>query len=177
MKIAITGHTSGIGLEIYNYFQNQGHECIGFSRSNGFDIAEKEARHEIVKQSVDCDIFVNNAYSDFDSCQLYVLQLMYHAWQGVDKTIINISSRVTDFRMQPGNPAFNYSLTKQQLDQFCLGKVSKPYVCNLKLGMTDTPRVKNFEVPKMKTELLVDMLDFILHNKDKFKVTTLTAGL
>ena len=41
MRIAITGHTSGIGKALYKRCEEQSfprHEPIGFSRSNGFNI-------------------------------------------------------------------------------------------------------------------------------------------
>ena len=38
MKIAITGHTKGIGKACFDLF-NTDNNCIGFSRSNGFDIS------------------------------------------------------------------------------------------------------------------------------------------
>ena len=37
-KVAVTGHTSGIGKEIYEYCQFHGADVKGYSRSNGFDL-------------------------------------------------------------------------------------------------------------------------------------------
>lgn len=59
MKIAITGHTSGLGLAFYNYFSKK-YEVIGLSRSNGYDIAKDQ--NKIVSALSDCDLFFNNAY-------------------------------------------------------------------------------------------------------------------
>ena len=56
MKIAITGHTKGIGKACADVFSE--HEVIGFSRSNGFDI---QAIEPILDSSNDCDVFINNA--------------------------------------------------------------------------------------------------------------------
>lgn len=62
MKIAITGHSKGIGKELYNIFDSD-HQVEGFSRSNGFDIA---THHKLIARSVkDCDVFVNNAWSGY----------------------------------------------------------------------------------------------------------------
>lgn len=62
MKIIITGHTSGLGLQIYNHYTNLGHEVIGLSRITGYDL-EKDADSVIdfVKNNK-CDYFFNNAY-------------------------------------------------------------------------------------------------------------------
>lgn len=59
MKIAITGHTSGIGKGILEYYSGE-HEVIGFSLENGYDINDY---NRILEETKDCDIFINNAYS------------------------------------------------------------------------------------------------------------------
>ena len=41
MNIGITGHTKGLGHAFFKLFKSQGHEVVGFSRSNGHDIVEK----------------------------------------------------------------------------------------------------------------------------------------
>ena len=61
MKIAITGHTRGIGKACADVFR---HDTIyGYSRSNGYDIKDAE---DIFKSAEDCDVFINNAYSPDD---------------------------------------------------------------------------------------------------------------
>ena len=60
MKIVITGHTRGLGKEIYNHFVSLNHEVIGLSRSNGFSIPEKI--NEIVEIAKTSDLFINNAH-------------------------------------------------------------------------------------------------------------------
>ena len=37
IKIALTGHSKGLGAEITKRFEKE-HEIIGFSRTNGYDI-------------------------------------------------------------------------------------------------------------------------------------------
>ena len=41
MKIAITGHTSGIGKYLFNELSKE-HDVIGYSRTNMFDISDSE---------------------------------------------------------------------------------------------------------------------------------------
>ena len=60
MKCIVTGHTSGIGKAIYQHFLSKQYTVIGMARSNGYNIIED--RDKIIKESVDCDIFVNCAY-------------------------------------------------------------------------------------------------------------------
>jgi len=59
MKIAITGHTDGLGKSLFDHFSKE-HECIGFSRSNGYDI--NLTYNDILNQLKDVDIFFNNAW-------------------------------------------------------------------------------------------------------------------
>jgi hypothetical protein len=71
MKIAITGHTSGIGKGMYDHFLNQNHEVFGLSRSNGYDISKNI--EDIIKVSSGCDLFINNAYSGDSQLKLLML--------------------------------------------------------------------------------------------------------
>jgi short-subunit dehydrogenase len=60
-KVAITGHTRGIGASLT---QKLSSECnvLGFSRSNGYDISKDEDLIRIIDETLDCEVFVNNAY-------------------------------------------------------------------------------------------------------------------
>jgi hypothetical protein len=60
MKIAITGHTSGLGKSFFDHFSKD-HEVIGLSRSNGYDITKNQ--NEITEIVTNCDLFFNNAHS------------------------------------------------------------------------------------------------------------------
>jgi short-subunit dehydrogenase len=92
MKIAITGHTSGIGQALYNRLSPN---CIGFSTSNGYNIFDKQDRARIIQESVDCDIFINNAPAGF--AQTYLFIELFNAWKDLDsKKIINVGSRVAN---------------------------------------------------------------------------------
>jgi nucleoside-diphosphate-sugar epimerase len=53
MKIALTGHTSGIGKEFAEALKDQKLKC--FSRSNGYSIDTKTERDRIVREAQDCD--------------------------------------------------------------------------------------------------------------------------
>ncbi len=68
MKVAITGHTAGIGKELYNYFSRKNAEVIGMSRSNGYDL--ETSVDSIIENAKDCDIFINNAYRDGKQLEL-----------------------------------------------------------------------------------------------------------
>lgn len=68
MKIAITGHTHGLGRKLYNHLSKT-HEVKGFSRSNGYSLPDKI--NDIVEESSNCDLFINNAYADGSQLDLF----------------------------------------------------------------------------------------------------------
>jgi len=68
MKIAITGHTSGIGKALYNYYSAE-HEVIGFSRSNGYNLPDSLSN--VIKESKGCDLFINNCYANGAQIDLF----------------------------------------------------------------------------------------------------------
>ena len=65
MKIAITGHTSGLGLSLYNHFkQKPDYIVTGFSRATGHDLStDLDKVVELVKTNK-YDFFFNNAHVD-----------------------------------------------------------------------------------------------------------------
>jgi nucleoside-diphosphate-sugar epimerase len=165
MKIAITGHTSGIGQAFAKHFQS--HEVIGFSRSNGYDIADPDVRNRIISEITDVDVFINNAYHD-DS-QLKLLTSVYDLWKGKNKTIVNISSRYTTGPEQ-------YCKDKELQDLFCKSKErTLPYIINLKPGLVDTPRVMHIPGERLSVNDVVAVLDVVLNSN--YKIHTVTFGL
>lgn len=90
MKIAITGHSAGIGQALAQQYQNRGHEIVGLSRRNGHNIRSVP---KIADQIEPCDLFVNNAQAGYAQTEL--LFEMHRRWIGTDKTIIVISTMMT----------------------------------------------------------------------------------
>jgi len=90
MKIAITGHSKNIGKCLYEKCNN----AIGFSRSNGYDITNKSDRRRIIKESYECDVFINNAPAGFSQSDL-CLEL-WEEWKDLPKIIINVGSRIAE---------------------------------------------------------------------------------
>ena len=87
MKIAITGHTSGVGKSLYDKLVGLGHTVFGYSRANGFDLSNKDQVAKLVKKIVyreninytkggfeyeddDVDVFINNAYYNWSQVDL-----------------------------------------------------------------------------------------------------------
>jgi len=111
MKIAITGHSEGIGKCFAEILTEQGHEIVGLSRRTGHNIRSLQ---KIIGPIVECDWFINNAQVGFAQTEL--LYKVWHQWHDKPKTIWLIGSIMstnykTDFEMQ------EYKLQKQTLDQ------------------------------------------------------------
>src|ERR1700681_89274 len=93
MKIAITGHTRGIGQSLASHFSAYHNEVIGFSRSNGYNIVKFVDRQRIIEASQDADVFINNVNHGF--CQSDLLWELYTDWTARKHRamIISIGSR------------------------------------------------------------------------------------
>jgi NAD(P)-dependent dehydrogenase (short-subunit alcohol dehydrogenase family) len=165
MKIAITGHTSGIGLALANILQ-QDHTIVGLSRSNGYDI---EDVFGIVHAANDCDVFINNAYCEYQ--QALLLQELYFKWEDTDNQIINIGSVVTNYprsQIELDSSPWPYRDHKIALEKMFRKLVWRHSPCSLHLispGPVDTPMVKHLNVPKLNTESVVDAVDMVMKNK------------
>ena len=90
MKIAITGHTAGIGQAIAAQYQSQGHEIVGISRREGHNIKVIPKICDLIES---CDMFVNNAQAGFAQTEL--LFEMSKRWKNSRKHIIVISTMMT----------------------------------------------------------------------------------
>jgi hypothetical protein len=112
MKIAITGHSAGIGRALASLLEQQGHEVIGLSKRYGHNI------HNIPKISklIDpCDIFINNAQSHF--AQTDLLFAVWRLWRGQDKKIFNISTEMVTMDVPPREDWDEYLIQKKTLEQ------------------------------------------------------------
>ncbi len=91
MKIAITGHTAGIGKSFAEYLSRRGHEIIGLSKRHGNNIRNIS---KTVEKIVGCDMWINNAQSGYAQAEL--LYKVVDAWQDDrSKMIWNISTMMT----------------------------------------------------------------------------------
>jgi hypothetical protein len=168
VKVAITGHNTGLGKSLYNLFDN----AIGFDLSNGFDISEPAP---IIEQAKDCDVFINNAYHKF--CQVELFELIFKEWQNQNKIIVNISSLGADATITNLEPFGFYPIHKKALDD---ATTRLQYISNkckiilIKPGWIDTPMTKDYEVQKMNPDdLALEIKNIILSNKN---IRTLTLG-
>lgn len=100
MKIAITGHSAGIGKSFATYLHERGHQIVGLSRRNGFNIKSMD---KAARQIADSDLFINNAQSGYSQTDL--LYEVWHMWEGQQgKWIWNIGTLMTEFTNIPELP-------------------------------------------------------------------------
>ena len=91
MKIAITGHSSGIGHQLDLILSpTTKHDIQGYS-TNGWNIAERDG-DKIVEELIDFDpdVFFNNAY--YPQIQNKILERLYEEWKDKDKALTNTGS-------------------------------------------------------------------------------------
>jgi nucleoside-diphosphate-sugar epimerase len=103
MKIAITGHTKGLGAELVKLLEPD-HEIVGFSRSNGYDIEQPGVIDKIVENVKDCDMFINNAKCFWHQTDMFSTLLL--DWAHKKKRIVNIGSHVTVWNYNTDRPNF-----------------------------------------------------------------------
>jgi NADP-dependent 3-hydroxy acid dehydrogenase YdfG len=114
MKIAITGHTNGIGQALAREYQQRGHKVMGLSRRTGQNIHLTE---KITNAVADCDVFVNNAQSGFAQTQL--LWNVAQRWQNTGKSIVVISTMMAQdpVSVMPGYDMAQYRVQKVALEE------------------------------------------------------------
>jgi nucleoside-diphosphate-sugar epimerase len=114
MKIAITGHTAGIGQALTKQYTMRGHEVVGLSKREGHNIRNIP---KIADQVEPCDVFVNNAQAGYAQTEL--LFEMAQRWQGTKKHIIVISTMMTQAPVSslPGLDMDAYRVQKVALEE------------------------------------------------------------
>lgn len=114
MKIAITGHSAGIGAALTRAYQDRGHEIVGLSRRDGNNIRNTDKICDAIEP---CDVFVNNAQAGYAQTEL--LFEMSRRWTNARKHIVVISTMMTQdpVSVLPGLEMDHYRLQKVTLEQ------------------------------------------------------------
>jgi hypothetical protein len=148
MKIAITGHTSGLGLAFYNHFSKE-NEVIGLSRSNGYDITKDQDR--IIDTVKDCELFFNNAYSG-----IYQAVLLSKLYQ--DISIITSGSMAADYS-QSKNSYYQNKKKIEDVHKLFVKKGKKPLLL-LKMGYLENYQDR----PSIRYQEVINAVEFWLKN-------------
>ena len=87
-KIAIVGHTRGIGKAIADLYRKKNYTVVGLSSSNGYDLHCSQV--EIMEQLDDCQLIVLNAYAGRG--QMNLLKRIYGKFVFENKKVVAITS-------------------------------------------------------------------------------------
>jgi NADP-dependent 3-hydroxy acid dehydrogenase YdfG len=114
MKIAITGHTAGIGQALAQIYSALGHEIIGLSKREGNNIRNIT---KIADHIESCDMFINNAQAGYAQTEL--LFEIARRWQTTKKHIVVISTQMTQdpICVLPGLDMDQYRIQKVTLEE------------------------------------------------------------
>lgn len=162
-KIAITGHTSGIGQAFAKVYKDRGHEVVGLSRRNGYNIKNIAKCVEAIEP---CDIFINNAQVGFAQTEL--LFGVHQVWQRVpNKQIINIGTLMASLPSSciEGLDMLHYHVQKTTLEEAIRqlrGLQHWPKLCLVKPGKVDTQGYGGVNVDTWVKKVL-DTLDTYPH--------------
>jgi len=96
MKIAVTGHTSGLGKALFDHYSNNGNIVSGFSRQTGFDLRDWSMLQKLLDLTENFDLLISNAKPDF--FQTLLLYEMAKRSTRVSK-VISIGSAIIDFEI------------------------------------------------------------------------------
>lgn len=165
IKVAITGHTSGIGLAINDMLDLTADltvwgEVRGYSRSNGWNLAEAGGNlliEEIL--DYDPDIFFNNAWHP--GVQNYIAKKLHSKWRDTDKVIVNTGS-ITAYSPDTMDSTNIYATDKRELSQYTIhSSFTYPYLntcqmINFSWGFVETGLISSNDVNK---EALIDVHD------------------
>lgn len=160
MKVAITGHCSGLGKELYGRFNS-----IGFDLKNGYNIANPGP---IIAAAKNCDVFINNAY--YMEHQIEMFKVFEAEWINTNKLIVNISSMATVL----GNKT-PYALNKTILEKHSMFSPCKVSV--IRPGLMDTPMVNNItDRQKMDVQDVADVIEFVIKSPVHIPLMEITNG-
>ena len=89
MKVAITGHTNGIGKSFAQYLSSRGHEIVGLSQREGHNIRNIP---KILEHITPCDMWINNAQAGYAQTELF--QHVVEQWHDNSNKMIWIISTI-----------------------------------------------------------------------------------
>lgn len=188
MNIAITGHASGIGHGLYNFYKNE--NCVGFDLTNGYNI--NTDIDDILIKSRHCNVFINNAYSKNKQAELATAWHKMHADD--DYLLVNISSTFVnltkDDQIKIKSPCLmeyiKYKAKLNQASEFINSSNDTCRSVTVLVGLTDTQFINNWatqfspyeseyftkliaECSLLDIADVVDTVDFVIRNNNNRK--------
>lgn len=156
MKIGITGHSKGLGKELFEKLKVT-HEVFGFSRSNGYDIKNPFDRKKIIKESKDFDIFINLVHNYFH--QTDMLFEIHKSWNGQHKFIINISSVIVNDK--------DFGLRDYQMLEYKVHKTTVENMIEVLSNSWQNPKILNYTISEINFTTDVANLNTLIENECK----------
>jgi nucleoside-diphosphate-sugar epimerase len=157
MKIAITGHTAGIGQALAQAYQEEGHTIVGLSRGNGFNIRSTPKVADVIEV---CDMFINNAQVGYAQTEL--LLEVHKRWISTPKRIVVISTMLAQFPATVVPGLEEYHLQKRALEDAVAQlryKMSGPQITLVRPGMVAThPELQEGADPALWARVPVSIL-------------------
>lgn len=161
MKIGITGHTRGLGKALFDYYQIQGHEVVGFSSSTGHNIVNNF--DEIVGQVKDFDLFINNAYKDNAQAR-FVEHLCKYPVDIISMGLVATLEYKEKMNTYTGWKK-DYLYNKQLLLET---HIKNHYGCRADMLLVNLDSLENhpYRTPVTKFKEIIDLLEFWLTHKN-----------
>ena len=155
MKVAVTGHTSGIGKACFEHF-----DSIGFSKTNGFDINHPT---HIIANLQDSNVFINCAHGGFGQAKM--LKAIFDRWKDEEKHIINIG--VTKVGVRSWELVHeSYSVEKLAAHAMADQCQSLPRKCRVTNLCLDA--VENYG-GDIRYQDIIDAIEYIVNNRLEIK--------
>ena len=149
---------------------------MGFSKSNGYDITDKEDRLKIINEASDCDVFINNAHEGFG--QVLMLTELFDAWRMEEKLIINIgvdSVPYTNWQVVHKQYPVEKMALHAQCEMLHNDNERKCKITNLALGYVDTEFNKDHVGPKLSYDEILNTVEWIVEQPAEIKQLILSA--
>ena len=179
MKIAITGHTHGIGKAFAERLAQRNHTIVGISRRGGENIRRVQHTASLIEP---CDLFINNAQSQYAQTELFYE--VWKRWGGQEKYIWNISTMMTE---EPVNSMpdgqDDIAMSQYRNQKLALEEASKqlrykncwPQISIIKPGGVATQE-QNDNTNKADVKLWVNsVIDIFAHN-DNILISEISIG-
>tara|TARA_B100000035_G_scaffold313756_1_gene328211 strand:- start:940 stop:1527 length:588 start_codon:yes stop_codon:yes gene_type:complete len=170
-KIAVIGHTRGIGKAICDLYTKKKYEVLGLSRSNGYDIIHNQ--EEIMEAIEDCHLVVLNAHAGRG--QLNLLKRIYgmYSFDKMKVVVITSTSGTEDgadyneFKMWEKFEYVKYCEIKKELIEYIESLqeelISRPLsVFDVCPDVVDTDMTKGLwkDLPKLTAEEVADAVRY-----------------
>lgn len=170
MKYVITGHRSGIGKSIFDYYGKQPNVyCVGYDLSHYLNLNDYKVHSDFIESCKDASVIVLNAHTGEQHSSLKVL---YDLYKQTSKHIIVLGSMVSKLwktSNEVPDGFKDYWSQKVLLDNTI--KQLSEIQTSLKISIVrpawvDTPLAKDYTGKKLTVDSVLNAVRFIIENKD-----------